>query len=578
MEKQKQEGMKPFFKLILSTGIPTTMLTIGLIGTLISTIVSLTIPFFTGKIVDSFAQATIQPIMLVAIVLAFLLQAVIDGFSTYLLGAVGQEVVKNLRSKLWKKIIRLPVPYFDQHPSGQTVSRVVNDTSVVKDLISQHFPQFIGGIISIIGAVIILFLMDWKMTLIMFISVPLTIAFMIPLGRKMAKISRHLQDETARFTATIQQAMSENRLMKASTAEKVEEKNGLAGIQSLLRFGLKEVRITAMIAPLMYLIVMLVVVIIIGYGGIRVAEGSMSTGALVAFLLYLFQIIFPITSFALFFTQLQKAQGATERIIAILNEEEEQRAGKTDITIVHQPILVDDLSFAYNDETAVLNNLSFDVQAGQLVAFVGPSGAGKTTIFNILERFYEPTSGQIYIGEHLLNEIALASWRQQIGYVSQESAMIVGTVRENLTYGLENAEEVTDEALWTVAKMAYADTFIREFDKGLDTEVGERGIKLSGGQRQRINIARAFLREPAILMLDEATASLDSQSEHIVQKALSRLMEGRTTLVIAHRLSTIINADKIIFLEKGTITGIGTHEHLLNTHPLYKKFAAQQLK
>lgn len=577
MQTEQSKGMKPFLQLVLSTNIPKLMLTIGLIGTFISTIVSLTIPFFTGKIVDSFAAASVQPIMLVIIITAFLLQAVIDGFSTYLLGAVGQEVVKNLREKLWEKIIGLPVPYFDQHPSGTIVSRVVNDTSVVKDLISQHFPQFINGIISIIGAVIILFIMDWKMTLIMFISVPLTIACMVPLGRKMAKVSRSLQDETATFTATIQQAMSENRLMKASTAENVERKNGFLGIKQLLHFGLKEVRIMAMIAPLMYLIVMLVIVVIIGYGGIRVAEGSMSTGALVAFLLYLFQIIFPITSFAMFFTQLQKAQGATERIIAILDESEEMSVGKTDFSIVNKALIVENLSFSYDKQTATLHELSFDVQPGQLVAFVGPSGAGKTTIFNLLERFYQPTSGSIFIGDENVNNIALSTWRKQIGYVSQESAMIVGTIRDNLTYGLENADNITDEALWKVAAMAYADKFIQEFDKGFDTEVGERGVKLSGGQRQRINIARAFLRDPAILMLDEATASLDSQSEHIVQKALTRLMEGRTTLVIAHRLSTITNAHKIIFLENGSITGEGTHDQLVATHPLYRKFAEQQL-
>lgn len=577
MQTKREKGMKPFLQLIVSTNIPKLILTIGLIGTFISTIVSLTIPFFTGKIVDSFAAASIQPIMLVAIIIAFLLQAVIDGFSTYLLGAVGQEVVKNLREKLWEKIIDLPVPYFDQHPSGTIVSRVVNDTSVVKDLISQHFPQFISGIISIVGAVIILFIMDWKMTLIMFISVPLTIACMIPLGRKMARVSRSLQDETATFTATIQQAMSENRLMKASTAENVERKNGFLGIQRLLHFGLKEVRIMSMIAPLMYLIVMLVVVVIIGYGGIRVAEGTMSTGALVAFLLYLFQIIFPITSFAMFFTQLQKAQGATERIIAILEEEEEDATGKKDFSIVNKALIVEDLSFAYDKQKAVLKDLSFHVKPGQLVAFVGPSGAGKTTIFNILERFYQPRSGEIFIGQEKINDIALSTWRKQIGYVSQESTMIVGTIRDNLTYGLENAADITDEALWEVSEMAYADQFIRAFENGFDTEVGERGVKLSGGQRQRINIARAFLRDPAILMLDETTASLDSQSEHIVQKALTRLMEGRTTLVIAHRLSTITNADKIIFLENGSITGQGRHEELVASHPLYRKFAEQQL-
>lgn len=198
-------------------------------------------------------------------------------------------------------------------------------------------------------------------------------------------------------------------------------------------------------------------------------------------------------------------------------------------------------------------------------------------MFGLLERFYEPTAGEICIGDVPIKELSMASWRSQIGYVSQESAMMAGTIRENLCYGLENGASIPDERLWEVTEMAYADEFIKSFSKGLDTEVGERGVKLSGGQRQRIAIARAFLRDPKILMMDEATASLDSQSEGVVQEALTRLMEGRTTFVIAHRLSTIVDADKIIFIENGQVTGMGTHHELTQSHALYREFAEQQL-
>ena len=573
----KHKGLKPFISLILSMNIPKLALTFGLIGTIISTLASLAIPILAGEIVDGFSIETLSVGVIIAIVIAFLFQAVMDGFSTYLLGAVGQKVIARLRETLWKKIVRLPVPYFDKTKSGNTVSRVVNDTGILKDLISQHFPQFIGGIVSIIGAVTILFIMDWKMTLLMLLSVPLTILFMIPLGRKMANISRGLQDETAAFTSVIQQAINENRLMKSSTAEGVEESKGNKGIERLFRFGLKEARIIAMVGPLMYLIVMIVIVVIIGYGGIRVAEGSMSTGSLVAFLLYLFQIVFPITSFAMFFTQLQKAQGATERIIDILNMQEEPGQNGKETDISNQTLRVSKLTFSYNQNEPVLEDISFEASPGEMIAFVGPSGGGKTTIFSLLERFYEPTAGEILIGDTPINLLALDCWRTQIGYVSQESAMMAGTIRENLTYGLNDPATITDEQLWDVAKMAYADTFIKKFKDGLDTEVGERGVKLSGGQRQRINIARAFLRDPKILMLDEATASLDSQSEQVVQDALARLMKGRTTFVIAHRLSTIVDADKILFIENGRLTGEGTHEELINAHPLYRDFAEQQL-
>lgn len=573
----KSTSLKPFLSLILSTKIPKLALTIGLIASIITTLAGLVVPLLTKNLVDDFSVSSISIPLIIGIASAFIIQAIVNGVSIYLLAAVGQKVVASLRNRMWEKLLRLPVSYYDKTSSGETVSRVVNDTGIVRELISDHFPQFITGIISIIGAVTILLIMDWKMTLLMLLSVPITLAIMIPLGRKMAKISRGLQDETALFTGNIQQTLSEIRLMKSSNAEQNEETKGFAGIKKLLGFGLKEARVFAFIAPIMYLIVMVVIVMIIGYGGMRVANGTMSTGSLVAFLLYLFQIIMPITSFAMFFTQLQKAKGATERIIEILEIPLEEGQEGLEMDITNESVHVIDVSFSYSEEEPVLKEVSFHAKPGEMVAFAGPSGGGKTTMFGLLERFYEPTSGEIRIKNTPINELSMKSWRSQIGYVSQESAMIAGTIRENLGYGLKDWEQIPDERLWEVAKMAYAEEFIRAFSKGLDTEVGERGVKLSGGQRQRIAIARAFLRDPKILMMDEATASLDSQSESVVQKALSRLMEGRTTFVIAHRLSTIVDANKIVFIEDGKVTGSGTHKELIQTHALYREFAEQQL-
>lgn len=576
MEKQ-QTSLKPFLSLILSTNIPKAALFMGMAASIITTLAGLVVPLLTKNLVDGFSVEAISLPLVLAIGAAFIIQAVISGVSIYLLSYVGQKVVARLRERMWSKLIRMPIRYFEKQSSGATVSRIVNDTSIVKELITNHFPNFATGIISIIGAVVILLVMDWKMTLLMLTSVPLTLAIMIPLGRKMAKIARGLQDETAIFTGHITQTLGEIRLMKASTAEKIEEKNGVTGIGKLFNYGLKEARIFALIVPIMQLMIMVVIVIIIAYGGMRVVNGTMSTGALIAFLLYLFQIIMPITSFAMFFTQLQKAKGATERIIEILDQPLEEIAEGVELDISNKPITIEQVSFAYSEEEPVIEKVSLEAQPGQMVAFVGPSGGGKTTMFGLIERFYEPTKGEIRIGDTNIQQLSLNSWRSQIGYVSQESAMMAGTIRENLYYGLENGNQISDERLWEVAKMAYADQFIADFPKGLDSEVGERGVKLSGGQRQRIAIARAFLRNPKILMMDEATASLDSQSEGIVQQALSRLMEGRTTFVIAHRLSTIVHADKIVFIEKGRVTGIGTHQELIQSHNLYREFSEQQL-
>lgn len=573
----ESKSLKPFLSLLLSSQFPKRLLFAGLLTSVLTTIAGLVVPLLTKNLVDGFSFSSLSTPLIAAIGIAFIVQTVVSGLSIYWLSVVGYKVVSSLRDRMWIKLIRLPVSYYDKQSSGEIVSRVVNDTSVVQDLISNRFPQFISGIISIIGAIIILLLMDWKMTMLMLLSVPLTIVIMFPLGRQMAKISRGLQDETAAFTGHVQQTLGEIRLMKASTAEQSEETKGLEGVGRLFDFGLKEARIFALISPIMYLVVMVVIVMIIGYGGVRVSNGTMSTGSLVAFLLYLFQIIMPITSFAMFFTQLQKAKGATERIIGILDLPLEPGQDGISLDIKHEPIVVENVSFAYSEEEPVLKNISFAAQPGEMIAFAGPSGGGKTTMFGLLERFYEPSAGEIRIGAVPITDLSTASWRSQIGYVSQESAMMAGTIRENLMYGLKDRKSISDERLWEVSRMAYADQFIKEFPNGLDTEVGERGVKLSGGQRQRIAIARAFLRDPKILMMDEATASLDSQSEGIVQEALTRLMEGRTTFVIAHRLSTIVDADRIIFIEKGQVTGTGTHEELIQSHSLYREFAEQQL-
>jgi ATP-binding cassette subfamily B protein AbcA/BmrA len=296
---------------------------------------------------------------------------------------------------------------------------------------------------------------------------------------------------------------------------------------------------------------------------------------LVAFLLYLFNIIAPIATFATFFSQVQKAMGATERIDSIFQTTIEKTDEGKAFDVEGQTIIAENITFAYEENRLVLENVSFRADPNTVIAFAGPSGGGKSTVFSILERFYQPISGKISIGTQNLEEIKIADWRSQIGYVSQDSAVFAGSIRENLVYGLE--KELTDDELWHGLELAYADHFVRDFPEALETEIGERGVKLSGGQKQRIAIARAFLRDPKILMLDEATASLDSQSEEKVQRALDKLMNGRTTLVIAHRLSTIVGANQIYFIENGRVTGQGTHQELLQNHALYREYVQEQV-
>jgi ATP-binding cassette subfamily B protein AbcA/BmrA len=573
---EKSGSWRSFYHLIKQTKPSKLMLGIAISLSVVTTIGGLFIPLFTKNLVDGFSLDNIHRGQVILMVVTFIVQAVAAGFSIYLLSRVGQHVVATLRDQLWKKLLVLPVPYYDHHRTGETISRMTNDTGVVKNLITDHLTSFFTGFISIIGSISVLLYLDWKMTLVMLTVVPLSLLILVPLGRQMHKISRGLQDETARFTVILNQVLSEIRLVKASNAEANEYKNGKSGISNLFKFGLREGKIQAMIAPLISFVIMTLLVVLIGYGGMRVSSGALTAGDLVAFILYLFQIMMPMTQLTSFFTQLQKSIGATERIITTLAFEEEDHTTGRELFNANQPIKVEHLSFAYESGENVLKDINFKLDAGKVTAIVGPSGGGKTTVFSMLERFYKPQTGSIKLGEVPIEEFSLQSWRSQIGYVSQESPLVAGSIRDNITYGLER--EVSDSELRHAAEMAYADQFIDEFTDGFDTEVGERGIKLSGGQRQRIGIARALLRNPQILMLDEATSSLDSTSEVFVQKALKNLMKGRTTLVIAHRLSTVVEADLILFIEKGRITGSGRHNQLLTTHTMYREFAEQQLQ
>jgi ATP-binding cassette, subfamily B, bacterial AbcA/BmrA len=575
MKEKKASKLNLFIDLMKKTNPPKKLLIPALIMSLITTGAGFVVPMFTQSLVDGFSMDSLSISKVAFLGAAFIIQAITSGLAIYLLNKVGQHVIAGLRDMLWKKVLHLPVSYYDNNESGEILSRVTNDTAVVKALISEHLANCLTGVISIVGSIIMLFTIDWKMTTVMFIAIPFAAIILGFLGKKMYVVAKSVQDETANFTSILSQILPETRLVKSSNSEDIEYNRGKNKITQLYRLGLKESKINALITPIIYFILTFVMVTVIGLGGVRVSSGAITAGALVAFILYLIQILMPTIQLTMFFTELQKAIGATERINELLNSSEEDLTLGDNVIDIKQPINIENLDFSYNDET-ILSNLNFTIEPGKVTAIVGPSGSGKTTTFSLIERYYNPTKGSIKLGDRPIDEFALISWRSKIGYVAQESSLISGTIRDNICYGIKR--NISDEELKKVAKMAYAYDFICELPNKFDTEVGERGVKLSGGQRQRISIARALLRDPEILMLDEATSSLDSKSEIYVQKALDNLMKNRTTIVIAHRLSTVVSADKIIFLDKGNITGEGTHYELFESHDTYREFATQQLK
>ena len=570
-------SFKEFLGLIKMTEPNYLLLGIGMIFLVISSSIQVYVPKLASSLVNNF-QKGVDYSLLGKVVGLFIFSALVSALGGTILGIFGENVIQNMRKRLWNKLTILKVSYFDSVKAGEISSRVVNDTNQVKQLLAVTFPQTIASVITVIGTVYMMIKMDWHMSLAMVIAVPVVILCMIPVMAFGSKVSHIRQDAMSQFNGLATETLSEIRLVKTSNAESQAQVRAANEVDRLFNVGKKEAIFDASMQPIMMMVFMSMVFGLLAYGMHRIAIGVMTIGTLMSFLMYLFNLIGAMPIIATLFSEVAKAAGSTRRVQELLSREPEDFESGQDIDLSEKTLSVKNVKFSYEDapEEPILTDMSFTAQPNQVIAFAGPSGGGKSTIFSLIERFYEPTEGQIKFGDIDIKDIKLSDYRRQIGFVSQDSAIMVGTIRDNLTYGL--AENFSDEQLWDVLELAYARKFVEEMPDKLNTEVGERGVKISGGQRQRIAIARAFLRNPKILMLDEATASLDSESEMKVQEALSNLMKGRTTLVIAHRLSTSVDADSIYFVEKGKVTGSGKHDELVSKHKTYAKYVSEQFK
>ncbi|EGQ1630552.1 ABC transporter ATP-binding protein [Staphylococcus pseudintermedius] len=557
-------------KISWPVGLIIVAVTIASIGSL----TGLLVPLFTGQVVDKFTFESISPVFIIALVAVFLVNAVLSGFGYYLLNKIGEKIIYAIRSVLWEHIIHLKMPFFDKNESGQLMSRLTDDTKVINDFISQKLPGFFPAVITLIGSLIMLFVLDWQMTLLTFITIPIFILVIVPLGKIMQKISTNTQTEIANFSGLLGRVLTEMRLVKVANTEKLELDKAHSNLKTIYNLGLKQAKIAAVVQPISGIIMLITIGIILGFGGMRIASGAISAGTLVAMIFYVLNLSIPLINLSTLVTDYKKAVGASQRIYEILHEPLENIAAPNlQDEIPTGDLKFDHVYFGY-DDTPVLKDVSFNVLRGEVTAFVGPSGSGKSTLFSLIERMYEIDQGGIYYDGTSIDALSLTDWRRKIGYVMQSNAMMNGTICDNILYGVDR--EVSEEELIHYAKLANCHEFIMEFEQGYDTIVGERGLKLSGGQRQRIDIARSFVKNPDILLLDEATANLDSESERKIQEALDILMENRTTIVIAHRLSTIKKAGQIIFLDHGEVTGRGRHEELMQTHAMYQQFVETQ--
>ncbi|MDE3742976.1 ABC transporter ATP-binding protein [Maribacter polysaccharolyticus] len=553
---------------------------IGLLLIVISRAASFVTPVASKYLIDDvIANNDMQMLKLLVtvVILAILVQAVTSFLLTKILSVQAQYMISELRAQVQKKVLSLPISYFDNAKSGALVSRIMSDVEGVRNLIGTGLVQLVGGIITAIVSLILLLRISPSMTLFTFI--PLTIFGIIAL--KAFKIIRPIFRNRGKINAEVKGRLTETlggiRVIKGFNAEEQEHKVFEAGVDELFQNVKKSLTTTAFMTSSSTFLIGLATTGVMGIGGYKIMQGELTIGDLLMFTVLLGTMVAPIVQMSNIGSQLTEALAGLDRTEELMNMTPEADEAQRNIVLDHVvgDMTFKDVSFAYEEDKEVLHNISFEVKSGTVVALVGSSGSGKSTIAGLAASFLNPQSGKITIDGNDLAHVDLNSFRQHLGVVLQDDFLFEGTIRENILFPRPNASE---EELQNAVKAAYVDEFTDRFDDGLNTLIGERGIKLSGGQRQRIAIARAVLANPRLLILDEATSNLDTESEALIQKSLAKLTEGRTTFVIAHRLSTIRKANQILVVENGQIAEQGTHDDLIAKEGRYYNLFTYQAR
>ncbi len=502
------------------------------------------------------------------VVLLFGTKGVLSFCQTFLMKSAGMKLMRDTRNRLYKHILQLPVTFFDKESSGVVISRVLNDVETLNGLLSHVIKTFVMEFPTVLVLLGIAFYRKWDLTLITLVLVPLIAYSTRKFGKSIKKKRKKAQRKISQVTHRVGEAIQGLKIIKVFTREETMGKKFERENQRYYREMLRVIRLKEFTKLVIDIVTGLGIAVALWYGFILIEKGVMSAGGLVSILAAIYMMFSPIKKIGEAYTTLQETRASIERIDTLLDAKHEEK-GSIKIDGFKNSIKFDNVSFAYpGNSTNVLNNIDLKIRQGEIVAIVGLSGVGKSTLVDLIPRFYNPTKGAITLDGTDISNMELQSLRKLTGSVSQDIVLFNDTVRENIAFGRSDA---TEEEIVKAAELAYADEFIRELPEQYDTLIGERGLRLSGGQRQRIAIARALLKNPPILILDEATSSLDSVSEAIVQKALETLMSNRTTIVIAHRLSTIMNANKIILLGRGEVVDIGTHDELIARSDMYKK-------
>lgn len=536
------------------------------------------IPQFIRWIIDTGVEGN-RPDVLTWSVLGLLGLTLIKGVLNYFQGVqseiASQNVAFDLRNEIQRKLTQLSFSFHDQSETGELLSRAIQDVERIRFLTGRATIRLVEGSLLLIFTAIVLLVMDLRLGLMVMATMPVLVYVALRFGIRFRPLSLQVQKQLAVVTTSVEQNLRGMREVKAYVQEDSEIKRFDGENDRWFNLSARAAQMQSVNLPLLFLIANMGIVAIILYGGNQVIKGSISIGLIIAFITYLGQLIDPVRRLGMIIPAVAIAGSAAERIFDILDtvSEVKDEPGARPIGEVSGDVVFEHVSFSYGTKK-VLSDIDFEVRAGETVALLGSTGSGKSTIISLIPRFYDPTEGRILVDGVDIRSVILQSLRSQIGIVMQDTTLFAGSIRENIAFGSEKAGE--DEII-QAARAAQAHEFIIRNPQGYDTHIGERGVTLSGGQRQRLAIARALLLNPKILILDDATASVDAETEHLIQLAFQNLIKGRTTFVIAHRLSTVRNADKIIVMEKGRISAAGTHDTLLKTSRLYSEIYNRQL-